>query len=73
MVIKILIIRTSERKEKIEQTILGIIEERERTNFIVRFILRNYDSWHKVGLIPTFDIPSEYIDAGNANIRRRQI
>ena len=21
-----------------------------------------YDSWHKVGVIPTFDIPSEYID-----------
>ena len=37
-----------DRQKRIEQTILGIVEERERTNFIIRFLLRNYDSWHKV-------------------------
>lgn len=40
--------QNQERQKKLEQTILGIIEERERTNFIVRFLLRDYDSWHKV-------------------------
>lgn len=40
--------QNQERQKKLEQTIIGIIEERERTNFIVRFLLRDYDSWHKV-------------------------
>ena len=37
-----------ERRSRLEQTVLGIVEERERTNFIVRFILCNYDSWHNI-------------------------
>jgi bleomycin hydrolase len=28
-----------------------------------------YDSWHKVGVIPTFDIPSEYIDENARQFR----
>ena len=28
-----------------------------------------YDSWHKVGVIPTFDIPSEYIDESARQFR----
>ncbi|MBT8386734.1 MAG: C1 family peptidase, partial [Ignavibacteria bacterium] len=28
-----------------------------------------YDSWHKVGIIPTFDIPSEYIDENARQFR----
>ena len=28
-----------------------------------------YDSWHKVGIIPTFDIPSEYIDESARQFR----
>ena len=28
-----------------------------------------YDSWHKVGIVPTFDIPSEYIDENARQFR----
>jgi bleomycin hydrolase len=28
-----------------------------------------YDSWHKVGVVPTFDIPSEYIDENARQFR----
>ena len=28
-----------------------------------------YDSWHKVGIVPTFDIPSEYIDESARQFR----
>jgi bleomycin hydrolase len=28
-----------------------------------------YDSWHKVGVVPTFDIPSEYIDESARQFR----
>lgn len=36
------------RSERLRKAILGIVEERERTNFIIRYLLRDYDTWQKV-------------------------
>jgi hypothetical protein len=36
------------RKKEFKATILRIVENRERDSFLTRFVLRDYESWHKV-------------------------